>query len=42
VRARIPALDRDRMLAPDIEAAAELVGTGEIAAAAAAICGTLE
>jgi histidine ammonia-lyase len=42
VRARIPALDRDRMLAPDIEAAAELVRTGEIAAAAGAICGTLE
>jgi histidine ammonia-lyase len=42
VRARVAPLDRDRMLAPDIEAVAELVRTGALAAAAEAICGTLE
>src|SRR5262245_52875401 len=42
LRARVPPLDRDRIQAPDIEAAAELARRGELADAAAAICGTLE
>jgi histidine ammonia-lyase len=42
LRGRIPALDRDRVLAPDIEEAAELVRTGTLAAEAASLCGTLE
>jgi histidine ammonia-lyase len=42
LRTRVPPLERDRMQAPDIEAAAEMVRSGELAAAAAAICGTLE
>jgi histidine ammonia-lyase len=42
VRGRVPPLDRDRFLSPDIEAVAELVRGGEIAAAAASVCGTLE
>jgi histidine ammonia-lyase len=42
LRRRVPPLDRDREQAPDIEAAAEMVRSGELAAAAAAICGTLE
>jgi histidine ammonia-lyase len=42
VRERVPAYDRDRALAPDIEALAELVRSGEILDAAGAVCGTLE
>jgi histidine ammonia-lyase len=42
LRRRVPPLDRDRVQAGDIEAAAEQVRRGELAAAAAAICGTLE
>ena len=42
VRSRVPPLDRDRFLSPDIEAVAELVRSGEVAAAAASVCGTLE
>jgi histidine ammonia-lyase len=42
VRTRVPPLERDRTLAPEIEAVAELVRSGTLAAAAAAICGTLE
>jgi histidine ammonia-lyase len=42
VRSRVAPLDRDRMQAPEIEAVAGLVSTGELAAAAGAICGTLE
>jgi histidine ammonia-lyase len=42
LRTRVAPLEQDRMPAPDIEAAAELVGSGDLAAAAAAICGTLE
>jgi histidine ammonia-lyase len=33
VRERVPRLDRDRYLAPDISAAAELVRSGALAAA---------
>jgi histidine ammonia-lyase len=42
LRARIPALDRDRVLAPDIELAAEMVRAGSLPAEAASVCGTLE
>ena len=42
LRAGIPPLERDRVLAPDIEAAAELVRTGALFADAASLCGTLE
>ena len=42
VRTRVPPLERDRVLAPDIEAAAELVRAGALAADAASLCGTLE
>jgi histidine ammonia-lyase len=42
VRSRVPPLDRDRVQAPDIEAVADLVRSGTLPAAAAAICGTLE
>jgi histidine ammonia-lyase len=42
LRERIPAYDRDRFLAPDIEWAAELVRSGALADAAAAVCGRLE
>jgi histidine ammonia-lyase len=42
LRARVPALERDRMQSPEIEAVAELVRSGALAIAAAAICGTLE
>lgn len=42
LRTRVAPLDGDRFLAPDLEAAAEMVRRGELAAAAGAICGTLE
>jgi histidine ammonia-lyase len=42
LRARVPPLERDRVLAPDIEAAADLVRDGVLAAEAASVCGTLE
>lgn len=42
VREKIAPYDRDRYLAPDIEAIAELVRSGTLADAAATVCGTLE
>jgi histidine ammonia-lyase len=42
LRARIPPLERDRVLAPDIEESAEMVRAGALAAEAASVCGTLE
>ncbi|HET7293958.1 MAG TPA: histidine ammonia-lyase [Vicinamibacteria bacterium] len=42
VRAGIPAYDRDRLLAPEIEAVAEWVRTGVLVREAETICGTLE
>jgi histidine ammonia-lyase len=42
LREKVPPLDLDRILSPDIEAAAEIVRTGGFADAAGAICGTLE
>jgi histidine ammonia-lyase len=42
LRQDVPPHDRDRFLAPDLEAAAALVARGRIADAAAAVCGTLE
>ena len=42
LRTCVPPLERDRVLARDIEAAAELVRTGALAADAASQCGTLE
>jgi histidine ammonia-lyase len=42
LRARIPEYAHDRLLAPDLEAAAELVGSGALLAAAEAVCGRLE
>jgi histidine ammonia-lyase len=42
LRSVVPAYDTDRILAPEIARAAELVGSGLLADAAAAICGTLE
>jgi histidine ammonia-lyase len=42
VRQRVPAYDRDRSPAPDIEALAELVRGGAVLAAASSVCGTLE
>jgi histidine ammonia-lyase len=42
LRKRIPAYDGDRFLAPDIELAGDLVRTGALADAAAAVCGRLE
>jgi histidine ammonia-lyase len=42
LRERIPAYDRDRFLAPDLELAGELVRTGALADSAAAVCGRLE
>jgi histidine ammonia-lyase len=41
-RRRVPARSDDRMLAPEIEALGGLVQSGEIAAAAEAVCGRLE
>jgi histidine ammonia-lyase len=42
VRESVPPLLGDRVLAPDIEAAAVLVASGRLAEAAASVCGTLE
>jgi histidine ammonia-lyase len=42
VRERVPAYERDRVLAGDIEVLAELVRSGALVDAAAAVCGTLE
>ena len=42
VRERVAPYDRDRFLAPDIEAVAEMVGSGALLQTAAAVCGTLE
>jgi len=42
LRLQVPPHDRDRFLAPDLEAAAVLVAAGSIADAAAAVCGRLE
>ncbi len=42
VRRAVAAYDRDRILAPDIEAVAEMVRSGELVAAAEAVCGNLE
>ena len=42
LRARIPPLERDRVLAPDIEESADMVRAGVLAAEAASVCGTLE
>ena len=42
VRERVAPYDQDRFLAPEIEAVAELVGSGALADAAASVCGTLE
>jgi histidine ammonia-lyase len=42
LRARIPPLERDRVLSPDMEEAAEMARTGVLAAEAASVCGTLE
>ncbi len=41
VRSRVPAYDTDRLLAPEIEAVAQLVASGQLASDAARICGTL-
>jgi histidine ammonia-lyase len=42
LRLEIPALARDRVLAPEMERAAALVREGELVAEAASVCGTLE
>jgi histidine ammonia-lyase len=42
LRARIPPLERDRVLSADIEEAAEMARMGVLAAEAASVCGTLE
>jgi histidine ammonia-lyase len=42
VRERVPERDRDRPLAPEIEALADLVGSGTVLTATEAVCGTLE
>ena len=42
VRQRVPAYDRDRAPAPDIEALAELLRGGAVVDAAVSVCGTLE
>jgi histidine ammonia-lyase len=42
LRQRVPALEGDRVLAPEIEQAAEMVRTGTLASEAASVCGTLE
>ncbi|MBI3932822.1 MAG: histidine ammonia-lyase [Acidobacteria bacterium] len=42
VRERVAPYDRDRILAPEIEAVAELVREGVLSDAAGAVCGTLE
>ena len=42
VRTRVAPWDKDRIMAPDLEAVAEMVRTGAVAEAAAAVCGPLE
>ena len=42
LRALVAARETDRILGPDIEAAAELIASGEILAAAEGVCGRLE
>ena len=42
LRQDVPAYDRDRVLAPEIERAAMLVMQATLADEAAAVCGTLE
>jgi histidine ammonia-lyase len=42
LRTRVGPRETDRILGPDIEAAASLIASGEILAAAWAVCGTLE
>jgi histidine ammonia-lyase len=42
LRGRVAAYDDSRPLSPDIEAAAEMVRSGDIAGEAASVCGTLE
>jgi histidine ammonia-lyase len=42
LRCVVPARDGDRMLSPEIEAVAARLATGEVVAAAAAVCGNLE
>jgi histidine ammonia-lyase len=42
LRSRIPALEGDRVLAPDIEEAAEMVRAGVLVTEAASVCGNLE
>lgn len=42
LRAHVPVRDTDRVLGPEIETAATLVSSGQILAAAEAVCGTLE
>jgi histidine ammonia-lyase len=42
VRQRVPAYERDRSPAPDVETLAELLRGGAVVAAAASVCGTLE
>jgi histidine ammonia-lyase len=42
LREAVPAYDRDRPFAPEIEAASELLRQGALPRAAASICGTLE
>jgi len=42
VRSRVAPWERDRIVATDIEALAEMARAGELAGAAAAVCGTLE
>ena len=42
LRTAVRPLDRDRVLAPDIERTAEMVREGLLAAEAASVCGTLE
>ena len=41
IRTRVPAYDTDRLFTPEIESVAELVGSGQLASAAAGICGRL-
>jgi histidine ammonia-lyase len=42
LRGDVPRYDRDRVMAPEIEATALLVMTATLADEAAAVCGTLE
>ncbi len=42
LRTQVAARERDRVVSPDIEAAAVLVASGDVLAAAEAVCGRLE